>query len=71
MGKRILPADATALVKDGKTIMVGGFWVNGTADSIIDALMARGVKEHTMIVDDTGYPDEDSGKLIAHHRCVG
>ena len=71
MGKRITAADAAALVKDGMTIMVGGFLANGTAESIIDALMARGVKECTMIVDDTGYPDEDSGKLIAHHRCVG
>lgn len=71
MGKRILPADATALVKDGMPIMVGGFLVNGTADSIIDALVAPGVKECTMIVDDTGYPDEDSGELIAHRRCVG
>jgi len=71
MGKRILPADATTLVKDDMPIMVGGFWANGTAERIIDALVAPGVKEYTMIVDDTGYPDEDSGMLIAHRRCVG
>lgn len=71
MSKRILPADATVLVKDGMPIMVGGFWANGTAESIVDALVARSVKERTMMVNDTGYPDEDSGMLIAHRRCVG
>lgn len=68
MGKRISAADAAALVKDGMTIMVGGFLANGTAESIIDALVARGVKDLTMIVNDTGYPDKGSGKLIAHRQ---
>lgn len=68
MDKRILAKEAAGMVKDGMTIMVGGFLANGTPESIIDALVASGVKDLTMIVNDTSYVDRGCGKLIANKQ---
>lgn len=68
MSKRISASEAAAMVKDGMTIMVGGFLGNGTPESIVDALVARGVKDLTMIVNDTSYPDRGCGKLVANRQ---
>ena len=35
---QITVAEAAALVKDGMTVMVGGFMANGTPEPIIDEL---------------------------------
>lgn len=50
---------------DGMTIMVGGFLANGTPERIVDALVESGVKDLTMITNDTSYPDRGCGRLIA------
>ena len=44
MSQRITLADAVAKVKDGMTIMVGGFLANGSPETIINALADSGVK---------------------------
>jgi len=56
---------AVAPIKDGSTIMVGGFMACGTPENIIDALVKKGVKNLTIICNDGGYPDRGVGKLIA------
>jgi len=43
---------------------VGGFLVNGSPETLIDALVAKGVKDLTLICNDTGYPDRGVGKMI-------
>ena len=53
---------------DGMSIMVGGFLGNGTPEKIIDALVESGVKDLTMIVNDTSYPELGCGRLIANHQ---
>ncbi len=68
MDKRITVAQAAAKVKDGMTVMVGGFLANGTPERVIDALVASGVKNLTLILNDTSYPDRGAGKLIANHQ---
>ncbi|MCD3385838.1 branched-chain amino acid dehydrogenase, partial [Streptococcus equi subsp. zooepidemicus] len=40
------------LIKDGDTIMVGGFMTNGSPERLIDALVAKGVKHLTLICND-------------------
>ncbi len=65
MSKFISIEEAVAKVKDGMTIMVGGFLANGTPNRIIDALAESGVKDLTLICNDTSYPDRGVGKLIA------
>lgn len=53
------------MVKDGMSIMIGGFMSNGTPEILMDALVERGVKNLTVIANDTGTPGTGIAKLIA------
>ena len=66
MSKLISLKEAVSKVKDGMTIMVGGFLANGTPESIIDALVESGVKNLTLVCNDTAYPDKGVGKLLVN-----
>ena len=68
MSKFISIEEAVSKVKDGMTIMVGGFLANGTPNRIIDALAKSGVKNLTLICNDTAYPDKGVGQLIANKQ---
>ena len=59
---------AASKIKDGMTVMVGGFLGNGTPESIVDALVQSGVKDLTLILNDTAYPDRGAGKLIVNKQ---
>ncbi|MDY0064423.1 MAG: 3-oxoacid CoA-transferase subunit A [Bacilli bacterium] len=54
--------------KDGMRVLVGGFLANGTPEILIDALLASGVKDLTIICNDGGFPDRGVGKLIANNQ---
>lgn len=66
MKKLISVKDAVGMVKDGMTIMVGGFLANGSPCTILDELSRTGVKNLTLIANDTAYPDKGCGQLIAN-----
>ena len=68
MSKFISIEEAVSKVKDGMTIMVGGFLANGTPNRIIDALAKSGVKDLTVICNDTSYPEKGVGQLIANKQ---
>lgn len=68
MSKFISAAEAAALVHNGMTVMIGGFLANGTPESIIDELVKSGVRDLTIIVNDTSYPDKGCGRLIANRQ---
>ena len=68
MSKFISIEEAVSKVKDGMTIMVGGFLANGTPNKIVDALAKSGVKNLTLICNDTAYPDNGVGQLIANKQ---
>lgn len=55
-------------IKDGQTIMFGGFLACGTAESIVDGIVKKGVKDLTIICNDTAYPDKGVGKLIVNKQ---
>ena len=55
MNKLISIEEAVSKVKDGDTIMVGGFLANGTPLKLIDALAESGVKDLTLICNDTSF----------------
>ncbi|MBN2876396.1 MAG: CoA transferase subunit A [Bacilli bacterium] len=57
-----------ALLKDGMSIMVGGFLTNGTPEALIDLVLETGVKDLTIICNDGGYPDKGVGKLVANNQ---
>ena len=68
MNKLISIAEAVARVKDGMTVMIGGFLSNGTPNAIVDALAKSGVKDLTLIANDTAYADKGCGQLIANKQ---
>lgn len=66
MKKQIDDQTFLTLLKDGQTIMVGGFLTNGTPEDLIDMVKESNVKELTIICNDAGYPDKGVGKLITN-----
>ena len=68
MSKFITAKDAAAKVQDGMTVMIGGFLGVGTPHAIIDALLEKGVKDLTIIANDTAYPEVGIGKLVTNRR---
>ncbi|MBC5622695.1 CoA transferase subunit A [Butyricimonas hominis] len=68
MSKFISIEEAVSKVKDGMTIMVGGFLANGTPNKLVDALAKSGMKNLTLICNDTAFPDRGVGQLIANKQ---
>ena len=55
-------------MKDGMSVMVGGFLGVGSPCQILDALVEKGVKDLTLIANDTAYDEVAHGKLVANHQ---
>lgn len=60
--------EAISKIQDGATVMVGGFLGCGTPEMLVDALVERGVKDLTVICNDTAFPDKGIGKLITSRQ---
>ncbi len=58
--------EAVASISDGASIMVGGFMATGTPEILIDALVEKGVKNLTIICNDSGVPGRGVGKLLTN-----
>lgn len=56
--------EAVAPIKDGASVMVGGFGGVGVPENLIDALVEKGVKDLTVIDCDAGRPNKGVGKLL-------
>lgn len=65
MKKLISVEEAAAMVKDGMTVMVGGFLSAGSANKVLEAIAKSDVKDLTIICNDAAYPEKGSGVLIA------
>ena len=63
--KTIALEAAAALIPDGASLMIGGFMGIGTPERLVDALVARGTGDLTVIANDTAMPGVGIGKLIA------
>jgi len=59
-------SEAMASVKDGMTIMVGGFLGVGSPDLLLEELVKNGVKDLTLIANDTSFVGQDYGELIVN-----
>lgn len=68
MNKVITIEEAVNHIKDGMTIMVGGFLACGTPHKLIDALVEKGVKDLTLICNDSGFPELGVGKLVVNKQ---
>ena len=68
MAKIISAAEAAAKVKDGMTVMVGGFLGCGTPQTLVDQVLADGTKDLTLVCNDTAFPDAGVGKLVVNRQ---
>jgi len=60
--------DAASIITSGSIVHVGGFYDRGTPDNIIDKIIKQGIRDLTVITNDTGGPSEGVGKLIGASR---
>lgn len=60
--------EAVEHIKDGMTVMIGGFMAVGTPEILIDAILEKGIKDLTIIANDTGLLERGIGKLIINKR---
>ncbi|TCL38703.1 acetate CoA/acetoacetate CoA-transferase alpha subunit [Anaerospora hongkongensis] len=68
MNKVTTITQALESVQDGMTVMIGGFLAVGTPELLVDALLAKGTKDLTVIANDTAFPDKGIGKLVVNRR---
>lgn len=61
--------DAISHIKDGATIMMGGFGIVGEPHKLIDGILEAGIKDLTIITTDTAWEDKGSGRLVTERRC--
>lgn len=57
--------EAVSHIKDGMSIMVGGFNYGGVPYTLVEALEKAGIKNLTMISNDTSYANVGHGRLVA------
>ena len=55
-------------IKTGMTIMIGGFLAVGTPELFVDSLIDKGIKDLTVIANDTAFPDKGIGKLVVNRQ---
>ncbi len=68
MAKVASREEIVSLFRDGMSVMVGGFLAVGTPASLVQFLLAKGVKDLTLIGNDTAVPDKGVGPLIVNKR---
>lgn len=65
MVKVITMEQAVAQVHDDAVVMIGGFLACGTPEKLITTIVEKGVKNLTVIANDSSYPDKGIGRLVA------
>ena len=68
---KIFPSAEAALegtLKDGMTLVAGGFGLCGVPERLIDAIVASGVKNLTIASNNAGTDGEGLGKLLRTHQ---
>lgn len=69
MDKRIAsPDDAIANLRDGMTVLMGGFGLCGIPENLIAAVRRKGTKELTIVSNNAGVEDFGIGLLLQNHQ---
>ena len=68
MAKIISCSDAAQMIKDGATVMVGGFLACGTPEKLVDAVIERQTAMLTLIANDTATPELGVGKMVVRRQ---
>jgi acetate CoA/acetoacetate CoA-transferase alpha subunit len=50
--------------QDNQVVMIGGFLAAGTPEALVEGLLNKGVRDLTVIGNDTSFPDRGIGRLI-------
>lgn len=61
--------EAMSHITDGCTLMFGGFGGVGNPPTLINGMVKKGVKDLTLIGNDTGFPDIGIGRLVSQGRA--
>jgi acetate CoA/acetoacetate CoA-transferase alpha subunit len=69
-GKISTLATVMEFFHDGMTLMFGGFGGVGSPPALIDGILEKGVRDLTLIGNDTGFPHIGIGKLVSQQRAV-
>ncbi|MGE7767516.1 CoA transferase subunit A [Peribacillus sp. NPDC096540] len=67
--KIVTMEEALKHITDGCTLMYGGFGGVGTPPTLIQGIIDKGVKDLTLIGNDTGFPDIGIGRLVTLERA--
>jgi acetate CoA/acetoacetate CoA-transferase alpha subunit len=68
VNKVISREEISFILQDGMTVMIGGFMGVGTPEGIVSIILDEGIKDLTLITDDTAFVDTGVGPLIVNHR---
>lgn len=68
MNKLISAEKAAELIKEGSTVMSGGFMGVGTPHTIVRALVEKGTKNLTLICNDTAFVDKGVGLMVSNKQ---
>lgn len=68
MSKVVTLEQAVEVIQNNMTLMIGGFLAVGTPEMLIDAMVKKGVRDLTVIGNDTGFPDRGIGKLVVNKQ---
>lgn len=66
--KQLNLQQAVEYFKDGMTVMVGGFMAVGTPERLVNIIVDKGIKDITLIANDTAIPDKGVGRLIVNRQ---
>ncbi|NLL53227.1 MAG: 3-oxoacid CoA-transferase subunit A, partial [Peptococcaceae bacterium] len=66
MKKVVSREEALSHLKEGQTIMIGGFLAIGTPETLVDGIIEKGIGNLTVINNDTAFVDKGTGKLIVN-----
>lgn len=69
-GKITTLATVMEFFHDGMTLMFGGFGGVGSPPALIDGILEKGVRDITLIGNDTGFPHIGIGKLVSQQRAA-
>ncbi|MEH7125363.1 CoA transferase subunit A [Bacillus sp. JJ1773] len=68
--KKIISIEAALeYFTDGMTILYGGFGGIGSPPTIIDGILEKGIRNLTLIGNDTGFPHIGIGKIVSQGRA--
>lgn len=61
--------EAISRIQDGMIIMVGGFLGTGGPTKLIDAVLEKGLRDITLICNDTGFAGQGVARWVEEKRC--